>query len=66
MIHKKKKSILTWSDLPPDHERRRAGAIAKNFGLLLQKHGSFGSTPDKWRPDAIQLDPNLWINMPAR
>jgi len=44
----------------------RAEAGAKNFGVLLQKHGSFGSTPDKWRPDAIQRDPNLWINRAAR
>ena len=43
-----------------------SGGGTKNFGVLLQKHGSFGSTPDKWRPDAIQRDPNLWINRPAR
>ena len=59
MIHKKKKSILTWSDHPA---RTRAEAARKIFGLLLQKHGSFGSTPDKWRLNAIQRDPNLWIN----
>ena len=46
--------------------RPRAAAARKIFGVLLQKHGSFGSTPDEWRRDAIQLDPNLWINRAAR
>ena len=66
MIHKKKKSILTWSDLPARTRAAAARSITKNFGVLLQKHGSFGSTPDKWRPNAIQRDPNLWINGAAR
>ena len=34
--------------------------------LFLEKRGSFGSKPDKWRPDAIRNDPTLWINVDQR
>lgn len=62
MIHKKKKKTTSYGATTPG---TRAEAGAKNFGVLLQKHGSFGSTPDEWRPRAIQRDPNLWINRAA-
>ena len=44
--------------------RTRTRSFIKN--LFLEKRGSFGSKPDKWRPDAICNDPTLWINVDQR
>lgn len=32
------------------------------FKIVVKNHGSFGSTLDKWRPDAKDRDPKVWIN----
>ena len=44
------------------HSTRTDGSIREKI-LFLEKHGSFGSKPDKWRPDAICNDPTLWISV---
>ena len=50
------------TDLP---STRTDGSIREKI-LFLEKHGSFASKPDKWRPDAICNDPTLWINVDQR
>ena len=39
-----------------------AGRANFKFKIVDKNHGSFGSTLDKWRPDAKNRDPKVWIN----
>ena len=39
-----------------------AGRANFKFKIVDKNHGSFGSTLDKWRPDAKDRDPKVWIN----